>query len=118
MGYYTDFSITIKGEFDKKEMEEKIEEVTDYCFDEHGNRYHQNCKWYDNVENMTELSKFYPNNLFTVDGDGEENGDVWRRVYHNGRQEDIQVETIYADSDLEAEFDTHTVVEEILKEEG
>ena len=43
------------------------------------------CKWYDCDEELTEVSKLYPNLLIIVEGVGEEYGDIWRLYVHNGK---------------------------------
>ena len=42
-------------------------------------------KWYDHEENMCELSKLFPNVLFTLEGNGEDRDDIWREYYYNGK---------------------------------
>ena len=41
-------------------------------------------KWYDEESDMLAYSKRYPGLLFIVDGQGEENTDIWRHWYFNG----------------------------------
>lgn len=41
-------------------------------------------KWYDEMSDMTEFSKSYPDAIFTVTGEGEDQGDVWEHQYQNG----------------------------------
>lgn len=43
------------------------------------------CKWYSYENDMKELSKKFPNILFTLSGKGEESFDIWRRYYLNGK---------------------------------
>lgn len=42
------------------------------------------CKWYDYDEEMKRASLAHPGVLFTLDGAGEEAGDIWRRFYLAG----------------------------------
>jgi hypothetical protein len=44
-------------------------------------------KWYDYNKNMIKLSEIFPNYLFTMDGEGEESGDIWRHYFLNGKEQ-------------------------------
>lgn len=52
-------------------------------------------KWYDWVEDMLELSKKYPDVLFTLDGAGEEPGDIWSCWFADGKKYFATVEMRY-----------------------
>jgi len=89
MGYYTDYTLTA----DKKlpeDFNEKFEEITDYCFN-FGEIFE--AKWYNHEKDMIELSKIYPNILFTLEGVGEEQyadePDMWRMYFKNGESKRI-----------------------------
>jgi hypothetical protein len=47
----------------------------------------QACKWYDHDQDMLEFSKVFPKVLFTLEGEGEEGGDLWKAYYKNGKQQ-------------------------------
>lgn len=40
--------------------------------------------WYDHEDDMQTLANLYPNLIFTFDGEGEEQGDVWRIMHKGG----------------------------------
>lgn len=42
-------------------------------------------KWYDNDDDMLELSRKFPDTIFKLHGNGEEAGDVWDSYYKNGK---------------------------------
>lgn len=42
------------------------------------------CKWYEHEEDMAKFSAAHPGVLFTLDGEGEEAGDVWRKYFRDG----------------------------------
>jgi len=42
-------------------------------------------KWYDYKDDMLLLSKQHPDHLFILDGYGEDNWDIWRAFYKNGK---------------------------------
>jgi hypothetical protein len=84
MGYYTDFKLaTDTGLEDDKDFAEYFEEVTGYEFD--GTDF--NHKWYDHRKNMKKISEHYPEVKFTLEGSGEEAGDMWIAYYLNGKEQ-------------------------------
>lgn len=44
-------------------------------------------KWYDNEEDMLELSKEFPDILFKLHGEGERNEDIWDKYFMNGKMQ-------------------------------
>lgn len=91
MGYYTNFEISIEkhnSEIDVHDesfvetVVKRINEISDYWFDEDLIQY---IKWYDWEEHMRQLSSEFPSVLFIVDGNGEEDGDVWRAYLTDGK---------------------------------
>ena len=43
------------------------------------------CKWYEHESDMRIVSKMFPNVLFTLSGEGEENGDIWKKYFLGGK---------------------------------
>lgn len=101
MGYYTEFSLEIEtnrhplSEIMKAIKEDEdtfygIERPTVHQLED--NTPYQNCclgtytevKWYNEEADMIEFSKRFPAATFTVEGHGEEEGDIWRHRYRNG----------------------------------
>jgi len=41
--------------------------------------------WYDHDAEMLAVSTLLPGVTLTLDGEGEEQGDVWRKVYRDGK---------------------------------
>jgi hypothetical protein len=52
--------------------------------------FEEQTRWYEWREDMTKYSKLHPDVLFTVSGEGEESGDIWKAYIKNGQ---IQEET-------------------------
>jgi len=72
---------------DKKTVIEKSKYFfVEYAIDENGDSFDP-VKWYDHEKNMKSLSKEYPSLLFTLSGKGEENGDIWRKYFFNGKMQ-------------------------------
>jgi len=81
MGYYTNYTITADKVL-PDDFEDKFVEITDYYF----NDGEFEVKWYDCEDDMIKISKLYPNILFTVKGDGEESGDIWKHYFKYGKK--------------------------------
>jgi len=51
------------------------------------NLWQDSAKWYDCDEDMCHYSQRYPDVVFTLDGDGEEPGDILTKWFKNGRMQ-------------------------------
>jgi hypothetical protein len=93
MGYYTNFTLRafhptkngIGTEFclGPDILDKEKYEFVGYAICDDGS----NCdavKWYDYDKDMREFSKYYPNLIFELSGEGEESGDLWKAYYQNG----------------------------------
>jgi len=96
MGYYTLYNISYETPegVDKEKLSQKLAiglyaVNSDFYFTE-------NCtiedlvedemkKWYSCEEDMIELSKLFPEIVFTIEGWGEEREDIWREYFFNGK---------------------------------
>lgn len=57
-------------------------------------------KWYDHDIDMIKLSEKYPTVKFVLDGEGEEQGDVWKKIFLGGRMKYLLAELVWPDEDL------------------
>lgn len=83
MGYLTRFVIETDPEND--ELWEKLRQD-----DELGEVFIEGrvtAKWYSHERDLKDLSLKYPEVLFTVYGEGEESGDIWRKYFKNGKMQ-------------------------------
>lgn len=83
MGYYTSFAINISK--DEPSFRDRLELISDEQFEQDGTYYYTYAKWYDYAKNMCELSKEFPNLVITVNGSGEEPGDLWQDYWKEGK---------------------------------
>ena len=94
MGYYTDHTInwTNKdgtGFVFLEEIEKAfvlnttLQDDDDVSFFLQGNTLE--AKWYNRSQDMTIISRQFPDTLFTVRGWGEEHDDVWVEYWTNGK---------------------------------
>ena len=109
MGYYTTFTLNcydnhansfdISFETDSgKALTAALHEINPGYFDDDfdlktlSDDY---LKWYDHDEDMVKLSIRFPDYTFILEGEGEENGDLWRTIYHDGQLERLNVKIVY-----------------------
>lgn len=109
MGYYTYFTLETKNEINFKEFikfcmnEKKHNDCFLYPFDlelyanfenlELINNENvcieliadQEAKWYNYTDDMKKLSEYFPNVIFSLQGDGEEKLDMWIHYFCNGK---------------------------------
>jgi hypothetical protein len=80
MGYYTNYTLEILPKGNQAEIIYSIFE-DDYYFTSE-----DSIKWYSQEPDCIEVSKRFPNYLIVVTGFGEENADVWKAAYFNGKK--------------------------------
>jgi hypothetical protein len=106
MGYYTWYSIekvqgdpevvaAFEADFENGNIPTEYGSL-DQMFSASGDA-HDSMKWYDRVEDMTNISIAYANTLFVVSGQGEDHDDVWREYYRNGVMERVYPIITYDD---------------------
>lgn len=111
MGYYTRYDMSVyEGDYNSydivKFMAEKNKECDAYYAfeydlkntlddinDQSGAVYalslegDDECKWYEHEKEMRDLSKVFPDVVFKLHGEGEENGDIWDKYFMNGKMQ-------------------------------
>lgn len=90
MGYYTNFTIEHDG--NDEEFITVFNEVSDYrgLLDDQCGTHYMNAKWYCYEKDMLEISGRMPGVLFTVSGEGEENDDIWKSYFKDGKTQFCQ----------------------------
>ena len=88
MGYYTVY--TLEWEPPNLDVEDFIREKQEgsdsfsYGIAPDGSMA-DSVKWYDHEADIKLLSKNFPDTLFTLSGEGEEAGDIWKKYFKNGK---------------------------------
>lgn len=111
MGYYTVYkgSVTGKGVLldafceaaDREETFGTYGLLLSDWLDEYINGG-ESMKWYDWQSDCKELSAKYPNLLFTLNGEGEESGDIWRAYFRSGQVFVQQAQLVFPKVDLDS----------------
>jgi hypothetical protein len=91
MGYYTRHELHV---FETEEPVEKFEhEISEIAYGKNTeySLFDEETKWYDHDEHMKKISEKYPEVLFELTGYGEEQLDIWRTYYKNGKSQPVDV---------------------------
>ena len=100
MSYYTSFNLSVEGGETQNIIKDlhSAYEVSKIALDINGNR-EDRTYWYNHEKDMTEFSKRYPKILFTLYGEGEDNKDMWREYFKNGKCHTIFANVSFDDFD-------------------
>lgn len=93
MGYLTDYRLHATGFADSEQaelFELRLNKQAEYRFESNLGRNDirlslQEAKWYDWQKDLETVSQQFPEVVITVDGTGEESGDIWRAKVQNGK---------------------------------
>lgn len=93
MGYYTRYSLETDANDATVEdaILTRIKELSGYNY----GPFEDECKWYSFDKDMIAVSKEFPDVLFTLYGEGEESGDVWKAQYKNGLTASVKANLVY-----------------------
>lgn len=115
MGYYTYYNLNVRGIKSFEEFAElktamlgkeaNIRQIIGYAldagdYDDDGEAsfYSDNdAKWYDHDDDMIALSKLFPDMTFKLNGEGENQGDIWATYYKNGEMEECRADCSISD---------------------
>lgn len=98
MGYYTKYVISTKSELND-EMVNSIIDLTRYEFDTDGNKMWADIKWYNYESEMKDFSTKFPNTIFIVEGQGEDQSDRWMEYWKNGKSQNAYLRIEYDEFD-------------------
>lgn len=98
MGYYTRYSLKIPRN------DSLIDAVRNKYVDagmaiSPGGGTRDAVKWYNHEKDISEFSKEYPILIFQLDGIGEEDGDIWRKYFKNGKIQRVNAILVYDEYD-------------------
>lgn len=116
MGYYTHYKIAAL-DLQGRETEEDIQDLLaaalgrsnfdhevqkSLIFEFNLIKDGETSKWYDWKRDMLALSVAIPDRIFHVEGEGQENGDMWTHWFCAGKQQGDHVKIIRPELDLTA----------------
>lgn len=126
MGYYTNYKMKIcdiygdivfdmddqneiddyleyEEEYKDTDLTKVLKEIMENKDDFYGLLSEEPCKWYDHEKNLQELSKKHKL-VFMLSGYGEEQGDMWRKYFYDGKVKEIVPELRWPKFDAIREF--------------
>lgn len=99
MGYNTSYKLKVlEGDRSLIALLRQECEDAEYALDDYG-QTEDDTKWYDHHDDMLKFSKVFPEALFELYGEGEEQGDVWKKYYQNGKSLVIRAKVTFEDFD-------------------
>jgi hypothetical protein len=99
LGYQTEYSLTYEIPNENEDLSTKAvirdtlsaDEDSDICFALYRDgKMKQACKWYDHEKDMLAMSLQFPAVTFTLEGQGEEPEDRWRKQFKNGKMREVR----------------------------
>lgn len=99
MGYCSNYFITVHTDDEKKAKEifKAIEDRSGYSIEESASLTDGiilDSKWYDSDDDLTEVSKEFPETIIEMDVEGEERDDNWTIRVKNGEKEIVRAVTV------------------------
>jgi hypothetical protein len=99
MGYYTSYKLSmVEGDDELINIFRKECDGANYALDEWGDS-NDSCKWYDSKKDIIEFSKKYTDAIFLLEGEGEENGDLWKLYVKDGHTQECKAKMVYPEFD-------------------
>ena len=111
MGYYTHYDLTtVQGNLSPEQMEQVKQFLSwsAWLVSEGDAGFplstvlEERHKWYEHDEDMLALSREYPGVTFCLSGEGEDQGDVWKKYYRDGKMQECRQQMTMPEFDPEA----------------
>lgn len=106
MGYYTYYNLSVfeyknntKGEEVKNQIDFK-KEICDIYHNGSQGLCFKAIEWHNWEKDMLEFSKKYPDLLFQLNGEGEDNDDIWVAYFIDGKCQYSKVKLILDSFDI------------------
>lgn len=84
MGYLREFTLETKNDYIENVVKQEDISAFDFALNIDGSSKGE-VKWYSYIEAISELSEKYPEELFTLNVDGENSEDLSRIYFKNGK---------------------------------
>ena len=96
MSYRTYYTISIKEDRDNKilaQAKKQFPDILDLVSPEGYPEF--DSSWPDFEQDMREISKAFPGQLFTVYGEGEDSTDIWNAYFLDGKYQSCPAEIVF-----------------------
>jgi hypothetical protein len=84
MGYYTMYSLSTDA--DDETLASVLQETIYGGSELLSGAFEEAHKWYDHEDDMRRISNAYKGVTFRLDGEGEDEGDKWRKWFRSGKK--------------------------------
>ena len=98
MGYLTYHKLEIIGDANP---EIDYEEEIGICSEYGNSPFYQHVKWYEYENDMRSFSKKYPDLIFVVTGEGEDNDDIWKAYFKDGLMFRAKAQIVFEEFSLD-----------------
>ena len=106
MGYYTKFTL----DYILPEPNRELRALVELALERDGTCTYGNlgmflegrsdtCKWYEYRTDMIRFSKEFPDVIFSLQGEGEESGDLWIEYFKGGLTQVCRGKVVYPEYD-------------------
>ena len=103
MGYFTRYSLQLTYDTDSESNDEVKNKVIKKLYEMNLMGFvfnkslesNQSATWYTYHEDMLCLSTFFPDIIFRLDGYGEDDGDIWREYYLDGKYQKAKANLVF-----------------------
>lgn len=93
MGYYTSYELSC-NDYDLIKELRQANDSARWAIEDGGGTQ-EACKWYEHENDLLTFSKLHPLVLFTLSGEGEEAGDMWKKYFLNGKMQTCKAQITY-----------------------
>lgn len=90
MGYYTSYELNQTGckEENFENLEKEVDALNVFECGDAGIGWCGVAKWYDHDEDMIRISKQFPDVVFDLAGHGDDQDDIWKTYYKDGKMQE------------------------------
>jgi len=99
MSYLTTYTLTCDTNAMIEELRQE-NEAASIAFNELGEPF-EKIGWFTWREDLQEFSKKHPDDLFILEGDGEDTSDLWKCYFKNGKSQKAWAKITYDEFDPE-----------------
>lgn len=63
--------------------------------------YSEPHKWYEHETDMMKFSQTFPEYIFSLEGNGEDSGDIWKKWFYKGKMQGGKAKIVFPEMELD-----------------